>query len=70
SFFERLFRRVVLNYIPSWIQARNNIKVSSYRPQLTWLPFAPNHGTGPVLPQRPSKRYQEEQKRARATSTA
>ncbi|KAF9429184.1 hypothetical protein BGZ76_001693, partial [Entomortierella beljakovae] len=67
SFFERLFRNIILNYTPSWFHAKNNLKVSSYRPQLTWMPFAPNHGTGPVLPQKLSKRYQREQG-ARATA--
>ncbi|KAF8985394.1 hypothetical protein BGZ46_004506 [Entomortierella lignicola] len=62
SFFERIFRHIILRYTPSWVHARNNIKVASYRPQLTWMPFVPNHGTGPVLPQKPSKRYQEEQR--------
>ncbi|ORZ26666.1 hypothetical protein BCR41DRAFT_384252 [Lobosporangium transversale] len=63
SFFERIFRKMILNYIPDWMNARNNIKVASYRPQITWMPFAPNRGTGPILPQKPCKRYQKEQAR-------
>ncbi|KAI1305589.1 hypothetical protein EDD11_004903 [Mortierella claussenii] len=70
SFFERIFRKLILNYTPAWIHARNNGKVASYRPQITWMPFAPNHGTGPVLPQKLSRRYQEEQAKAQQAAQA
>ncbi|KAF9964193.1 hypothetical protein BGZ65_001236, partial [Modicella reniformis] len=70
SFFERLARKVMLNYVPPWIQSRTHIKTASYRPQITWLPLAPNHGTGSVLPQKPSKRYQEQIAHTRARSAS
>ncbi|KAF8939887.1 hypothetical protein BGZ58_008398, partial [Dissophora ornata] len=69
SFFERLLRKIILNYVPYWVQARNLMKTVCYRPQITWLPFAPNHGTGPVLPQKPSWRYQERLARGETTPT-
>jgi len=36
-------------------------KMAEYRPQITFLPFAVNRGTGRVAPQKPSERYTEEQ---------
>ncbi|KAG0351437.1 hypothetical protein BC939DRAFT_470543 [Gamsiella multidivaricata] len=75
SLTERFLRKVLLNYVPDWLNNKNNIKTACYRPQITWLPFSPNRGTGHILPQKPSKRYQEQQARgyvspANATTTA
>jgi len=41
---------------------RTVIKDASYRPQVAFLPLAPTRGSGPVLPQKPSWRYKEEQR--------
>ena len=41
------------------------VKDASYRPQIAFLPQAPKRGTGHVLPQKPSKRYEEEQRKKR-----
>ncbi|KAF9980692.1 hypothetical protein BGZ75_008149 [Mortierella antarctica] len=61
---EKILRKIVLNYMPSWLEQRNYTKQAAYRPQITWMPFAENHGSGPVLAQKPSKRYQKEQAQA------
>ncbi|KAF9171562.1 hypothetical protein BGX21_000979 [Mortierella sp. AD011] len=64
--FEKLIRNVVLNYLPKSVQAKNAMKNLAYRPQATFLPLVPKRGKGPVLPQKPSKRYEAEQNKARA----
>ncbi|KAG0049674.1 hypothetical protein BGZ83_005508 [Gryganskiella cystojenkinii] len=58
---ERLIRTIFLNYLPGWAIKSNLKKASSYRPQVTFLPQVPFKGTGPVLPQPQSARYQKEQ---------
>lgn len=60
SWSERLVRTIFLN-LPKWVVNKTNEKMCSYRPQVTFLPLAPFHGTGPVLPQLPSVRYAKEQ---------
>jgi hypothetical protein len=57
---ERLIRTILFN-LPDSIQAATQAKRSMYRPQATFLPIVPLRGTGVVLPQPPSKRYQREQ---------
>ncbi|KAF9994983.1 hypothetical protein BGZ79_000229 [Entomortierella chlamydospora] len=61
TFFERLVRSVVLNYLPKSVQLKSMSKDLAYRPQASFLPQAPKRGTCYVVPQKPSKRYQEEQ---------
>ncbi|KAF9193392.1 hypothetical protein BGZ51_003443 [Haplosporangium sp. Z 767] len=56
--WERILRHIILNYIPDWIQQRSLAKTFEYRPQIAFLPLVENRGTGPVLPQKPSKRSQ------------
>ncbi|KAG0013016.1 hypothetical protein BGZ81_001275, partial [Podila clonocystis] len=58
---ERLMRNVIFNFLPRSVHSRNAIKDNTYRPQISFLPQCPNRGTGPVLPQRPSKKYTREQ---------
>ncbi|KAF9182239.1 hypothetical protein BGZ51_004857 [Haplosporangium sp. Z 767] len=60
NWWERALRHVLLNYIPDWVQDRNYAKQTEYRPQATFLPLVKNRGTGRVLPQKPSRRYTEE----------
>ncbi|KAF9361462.1 hypothetical protein BGX34_007123 [Mortierella sp. NVP85] len=43
------------------IYGQDTIKAAAYRPQCMYLPPTPDHGKCFVLPQKPSKRYQEEQ---------
>ena len=60
SLFTRCIRYIVFHWLPKSMQDKALIKDAKYRPQLTWLPLAPKRGTGPVFPQKPSKRYEEE----------
>ncbi|KAG0267426.1 hypothetical protein BG011_005711 [Mortierella polycephala] len=57
---EKILRHIVFNYMPRWIQKRHLVRDMAYVPQVSFLPQIPKRGTGPVLPQKPSKRYQEE----------
>ncbi|KAI8605425.1 hypothetical protein EDD21DRAFT_363517 [Dissophora ornata] len=62
---ERLLRKIVFGYLPKSMLHKDTIKAAAYRPQCTYLPLTPNHGTHPPLPQKPSKRYEEEQVEAK-----
>ncbi|KAF9176815.1 hypothetical protein BGZ50_009625 [Haplosporangium sp. Z 11] len=59
--WERILRFAYFNLIPNWVHQRTYAKIAEYRPQITFLPLAVNRGTGRVAPQKPSKRYIEEQ---------
>ncbi|KAF9912275.1 hypothetical protein EC991_000167 [Linnemannia zychae] len=61
--FEKFMRKAVLAWLPKSFEKSNLTKAGSYRPQASFLPQAPVRGTVPVLPQKSSKRYQEELKR-------
>ncbi|KAF9953913.1 hypothetical protein BGZ72_005071 [Mortierella alpina] len=61
---ERLLRHIVFGYLPESMLHKDTVKAASYRPQCNYLPLTPNYGTCSVLPQKPSKRYQEEQQKA------
>ncbi|GJJ74504.1 hypothetical protein EMPS_06862 [Entomortierella parvispora] len=63
---DRLVRTIVFKYLPRSIQQKQFEKTNSYRPQAMFLPLAPKRGTGYVLPQLPSERYAEEQKKRKA----
>ncbi|GJJ71417.1 hypothetical protein EMPS_03767 [Entomortierella parvispora] len=67
---DRLVRTVLFNYLPESIQQLQFKAISSYRPQITFLPRVPFQGTGSVLPQLPSKRYQREQEEEMKRSVA
>ncbi|KAF9987147.1 hypothetical protein BGZ65_004885 [Modicella reniformis] len=58
---ERLLRRIVFGYLPKSVLHKDTIKAAAYRPQCVFLPLTPNYGTHQPLPQKPSKRYTEEQ---------
>ncbi|KAF9330080.1 hypothetical protein BGZ91_000279 [Linnemannia elongata] len=60
---EKFMRKAVLAWLPKSFEKSNLTKAGSYRPQASFIPQAPVRGTVPVLPQKPSKRYQEELKR-------
>ncbi|KAG0003200.1 hypothetical protein BGZ80_011367 [Entomortierella chlamydospora] len=64
KFYDRVVRHVVFHFLPKSAVDKKLAKNHAYRPQVTFLPQVPTRGTGPVLPQKPSKRYQREQKRA------
>ena len=61
---DRAIRHVVFNYLPKSALRKNIAKNHAYRPQATFIPQIPNKGSGPFLPQTPSKRYQREQAEA------
>ncbi|KAF9423745.1 hypothetical protein BGZ76_003618 [Entomortierella beljakovae] len=50
-FHERLFRKIVLNYIPGWVFDATFAKTAAYRPQVAWLPLITNRGNSNILPQ-------------------
>ncbi|KAI1311585.1 hypothetical protein EDD11_003360 [Mortierella claussenii] len=48
---ERLMRQLAIKYMPDWLRERMAIEQYAYRPQVAWLPLAPNRGRGHVLAQ-------------------
>lgn len=50
TWFQRVTRHAMLNYIPKWVQDKDFIKQFEYRPQVAWLPLVPQRGIGKVLP--------------------
>ncbi|KAG0049880.1 hypothetical protein BGZ83_005311 [Gryganskiella cystojenkinii] len=62
TIFEKSLRYSVFNWVPDSLMSRKLLK-DAYRPQLSFLKLAPKRGTGKVLAQKPSKRYEEERKR-------
>ncbi|KAH7058051.1 hypothetical protein BKA57DRAFT_531342 [Linnemannia elongata] len=60
TFIERVLRHVVFNWLPKSVQRKQMIKDTAYRPQANFLPLAPKRGTLEIIPQRPSKRIQDE----------
>jgi len=61
---ERIIRHVVLNWIPESIKRREVYKGAAYRPIVN-LPPVPKRGTIDLLPQKPSARYEREQRKRR-----
>ncbi|KAF9189622.1 hypothetical protein BGZ50_000650, partial [Haplosporangium sp. Z 11] len=59
KWWERLIRHIVFNYLPDSVQKKNIARDLSYRPQASFLPQVPNHGTSPASPQKPSQKYAE-----------
>ncbi|KAF9926177.1 hypothetical protein FBU30_004178 [Linnemannia zychae] len=68
--FEKFMRKAVLAWLPKSFEKSSLTKAASYRPQASFLPQAPIRGNIPVMPQKPSKRYQEELKRHQAAKSA
>ncbi|KAF9101331.1 hypothetical protein BGX29_005778 [Mortierella sp. GBA35] len=58
---ERILRYMIFNWLPSHMLGKQAAKAAAYRPQANFLPQAPKRGTADVLPQKPSKRIQEEE---------
>ncbi|KAG0380963.1 hypothetical protein BGX24_002183 [Mortierella sp. AD032] len=56
---ESLMRRFVMSHASKYFQRRNFAKTLNYRPQASFLPRVPDRGIIPVLPQKPSTRYEE-----------
>ncbi|KAK3828542.1 MAG: hypothetical protein J3Q66DRAFT_322913 [Benniella sp.] len=57
----RVLRHLALKHLPKWVQTRWVLKMSTYRPQASFLPRVPNAGTLSVEPQPESERYRREQ---------
>ncbi|GJJ74622.1 hypothetical protein EMPS_06980 [Entomortierella parvispora] len=60
TYFERFVRYIVFHWIPASIKNSTIKKDAAYRPQSSFLPLAPKRGTIDILPQKPSRRHEEE----------
>ncbi|KAH7038652.1 hypothetical protein BKA57DRAFT_539701 [Linnemannia elongata] len=74
TLWERMFRYMILNWLPQSVMVKQIVKDSAYRPQSNFLPQAPQRGNGPVISQKPSTRLQkereEEEKRAEGAAVS
>ncbi|KAK3819884.1 MAG: hypothetical protein J3Q66DRAFT_335742 [Benniella sp.] len=70
TFMDRIIRHLALNYLPTSIQSKAGMRDMAYRPQVSYLPQIPNRGSSFVHPQKPSRRYQEEQAKAEAANAS
>ncbi|KAF9921106.1 hypothetical protein FBU30_008899 [Linnemannia zychae] len=68
TWHERLLRNVVFGYLPESVLHKDTVKAAAYRPTINFLPPPPDRGTCPVLPTKPSKRYQAELEAKKGTS--
>ncbi|KAG0033415.1 hypothetical protein BGZ81_008501 [Podila clonocystis] len=57
---DRSIRFVIFNMLPGFAQRQIYAKWLSYRPQLSYLPQVKKRGDGPLVEQKPSKRYASE----------
>ncbi|KAG0329695.1 hypothetical protein BG000_012003 [Podila horticola] len=57
---DRAIRFAIFNVLPGFTQRQIYAKSLSYRPQLSYLPQVRKKGDGPLVEQRPSKRYASE----------
>ncbi|KAF9134470.1 hypothetical protein BGW39_006930 [Mortierella sp. 14UC] len=62
----QFLRMVVFNWLPESIKMKGAFKGMEFRPQASFLPQIRARGSAPVLPQKPSQRYQDEQKKIAA----
>ncbi|KAG9061271.1 hypothetical protein KI688_007609 [Linnemannia hyalina] len=60
TLWERIIRYMVFNWLPKWLQHKQLLKDTAYRPQANFLPQAPKRGTMDTIPQNPSKHIQRE----------
>ncbi|KAG0214658.1 hypothetical protein BGX28_001696 [Mortierella sp. GBA30] len=63
TLLDRIIRHIAFHYLPHSLTMKEVYKASAYRPQANFLPMVEKRGLVKVLPQRPSKRYSEEQAR-------
>ena len=56
--------------MPQSVKYGSVLKGASYRPQIAFLPQAPKRGTGHVLPQQASKRFEREQQKKKSDNAA
>ncbi|KAF9308088.1 hypothetical protein BG003_011645 [Podila horticola] len=55
--FSDFLRRISFNHVPNWILKFATDKLHLYRPQLSYLPMIPDHGTAKAHTQKYSPRY-------------
>ncbi|KAF9092180.1 hypothetical protein BGX23_004537 [Mortierella sp. AD031] len=67
KWYEDLLRRFVLGHASKFFQRRNYAKTLNYRPQASFIERVPDRCVIPVLPQKVSLRYTEEQQQAAET---
>ncbi|KAF9104176.1 hypothetical protein BGX29_002270 [Mortierella sp. GBA35] len=58
---ERIFRYLILNWLPKSVMFKQIVRDSAYRPQANFMPQVPKRGSIPVTAQKASKRIQEEE---------
>ncbi|KAK5820968.1 hypothetical protein F5H01DRAFT_339703 [Linnemannia elongata] len=61
GWFDKVLRVVVFNLLPESFKLKGAYKGMEFRPQASFIPQVPLRGSAPVLPQKPSLRYQAEQ---------
>ncbi|KAF9363562.1 hypothetical protein BGX34_003811 [Mortierella sp. NVP85] len=61
---DRFLRHVLMRMLPQSLMNKEAIKAATYRPQCAFMPRTPHRGTTPAIPQKPSKRYLEEQRQS------
>ncbi|KAF9111378.1 hypothetical protein BGX27_005017 [Mortierella sp. AM989] len=66
KWYERALRKVALSYLPASFRDKGQMRNLAYQPQITYLPFATKRGKITLVRQKPSRRYQEEQAKAKA----
>ncbi|KAF8937106.1 hypothetical protein EDD21DRAFT_148937 [Dissophora ornata] len=65
SFWDRIVRKIALNYVPKFVVRKAMDKMGVYQPQAGFLPLFPHKGFVKPLPQEPCKRYLEKQQHER-----
>ncbi|KAI1297727.1 hypothetical protein EDD11_007007 [Mortierella claussenii] len=63
TWLAKTIRKVVMYFMPKEFEKSSLTSSAAYRPQATFLPRAQTRGTLEIVPQKPSKRYQEEQEK-------
>ncbi|KAF9412099.1 hypothetical protein BGZ76_005231 [Entomortierella beljakovae] len=58
TFWEKLLRKMVLNYIPKWVFSMLVTGMMKYRPQVAWLPLVKSRGKIKPDPQHFEKNIQ------------
>ncbi|KAF8944549.1 hypothetical protein BGZ47_004105 [Haplosporangium gracile] len=66
SFMEKILRTVVFNWLPESVKLKGSIKGLDSRSQASFLPQVPTRGVAPVLPQKVSQQYLDEQAKLNA----
>ncbi|KAG0284672.1 hypothetical protein BGZ96_010972 [Linnemannia gamsii] len=61
GWLDKILRMVVFNILPESFKLKGAYKGMEFRPQASFIPQVSIRGTAPVLPQKPSLRYQAEQ---------